>query len=146
MKLYSARVRIGGSRDHEVDKHNLTGAEMKLLEALHVSPQGHPVITNVVYTGDVNRSDAKERARLADNYSKGELVENRGEKIINSLFGVAGVPLPQEYVAPEAAPATEFSVEEEIEEVITPVAPIKRSEPKRADPKSSKQGTENVVG
>ena len=141
MKLYSARVRIGGSRDHEVDKHNLTAAEMKVLEMLHVSPQGHPVIVNPVHTGDVKRSDAKERARLAQLYSKGELVENRGEKIINGLFGVAGVALPQEYVAPvaEDVKSNDFSVEEEEDEEIVPVKPV-RSEPKKA------KGVDELVG
>jgi hypothetical protein len=142
MKLYSARVRIGGSRDHEVDKHNLTAAEMKVLEALHVSPQGHPVIINPVHTGDVKRSDAKERARLAEMYSKGELVENRGEKIITGLFGVSGVPLPQEYEAPVAIEVQDFSVEEEEDEEIVPVAPPKRSDPKPA----RKSSVEEIVG
>ena len=151
MKLYSARVRIGGSRDHEVDKHNLTAAEMKVLESLHVSPQGHPVIINVVHTADVTRSDAKERARLAELYSKGELVENRGEKIINSLFGVAGVPLPQDYVAPEVVVVNDFSVEEESEEVITPVAQPTNVKgqftprPKKADAKPAEK-TDELVG
>jgi hypothetical protein len=48
MKLYTAKVRIGGSRDHEVIKHDLTGAEMKLLEAIHVSAHGHPVEDEVI--------------------------------------------------------------------------------------------------
>ena len=130
MRLYSATVRIGGSRDHEVTKDNLTAPEMKLLEQLHVSPQGHPVLANVKHTGDVNRSDAKERARLGDIYSKGELVENRGAKLINALFGLPGVPLPQEYVPDAPVAETAFTVEEEEAEVITPVAQIERAKPK----------------
>lgn len=123
MRLYSGKVRIGGSRDHEVIKHNLTAPEMKLLEMLHVSPQGHPVIVDIQHTGDVNRPDAKERARLAQEYSKGELVENRGRKLIDALFGVAGVPLPQEYVAPITVEATVYDNEADNDpEVITPVA------------------------
>lgn len=131
MKLYSARVRIGGDRDHEVDKHNLTGAEMKLLEALHVSPKGHPVLTKIDHTGDVKRTDAKERARLAEIYTRGELVEDRGRKMIDGMFGVAGVPLPQEYVPTEVVMVEDFTVEEESEEEIVPVAPPVRSEPKK---------------
>ena len=142
MKLYSARVRLNGDRDHEVDKHNMTAAEMKVLEALHPSAKGHPTLVNIVHTGNVKRSDAKERARLAQIYSKGELVENRGEKIINGLFGVAGVPLPQEYVAPEPVEAVEYSAadEDDEDEVIEPVAPPKRSEPKKS------KGVEEIVG
>jgi hypothetical protein len=133
MKLYSARVRIGGSRDHEVDKHNLTAAEMKVLESLHISPQGHPVLINVVHTGDVKRSDSKERARLAELYSKGELVENRGQKIIDGLFGVAGVPLPQEYEPPVAVEVQDFTVEEESDEEIVPVSQPEKPKKKVAD-------------
>ena len=131
MKLYTAKVRIGGSRDHEVLKHNLTGAEMKLLEAIHEGPQGHPVVVDIKHTGSVNRSDPKERARLADIYSKGELTESRGEKLINSLFGMSGVPLPQEYAATEKVVVENFEVEDELEEVITPVEVVK-AEPKRS--------------
>lgn len=141
MKLYSARVRIDGDRDHEVDKHALTAAEMKLLEMLHVSKQGHPTLTNIKHTGDVNRSDAKERSRLAMLYTKGELVEDRGEKIITGLFGVAGVPLPTEYVAPVNTVVENYEVEDEEDEVITPVAP-----PVRSTPKTSKKTVEDVVG
>jgi hypothetical protein len=139
MKLYTAKIRIGGSRDHEVVKHNLTGAEMKLLEAIHEGPQGHPVVVDIKHTGNVTRSDAKERARLADIYSKGELTENRGEKMISALFGVAGVPLPQEYVATEKTVVEAFEVEDEIDEVITPV-----EEPVKAEPKRSKKAEADV--
>lgn len=141
MRLYTAKVRIGGSRDHEVIKHNLSPAEMLLLQHIHVSPQGHPVLIDIKHTGDVKRTDAKERARLADEYSRGELVENRGEKLIASLFGVAGVPLPQEYVAPEPVVVTNFEVEDAEEEVIVPVeAPVRAKPEKVVDPAKSLTG------
>lgn len=144
MKLYTAKVRIGGSRDHEVVKHNLTGAEMALLEALHVSPQGHPVIVDIKHTGDVNRTDAKERARLASEYSRGELVEDRGAKLINGLFGLPGVPLPQEYVAPVPVETVAYDPDSDAEpEVITPVAPIERAKIKLP---AAKPAAEAVVG
>lgn len=143
MKLYTAKVRIGGSRDHEVTKENLTAPEMKLLEQLHVSPAGHPVLMEIKHTGDVNRTDAKERARLGEIYSKGELVENRGAKLINGLFGLPGVPLPQEYIADTPVAQAEFTAEEEEAEVITPVAPIERVKLK-LKPKAA--AAESVVG
>lgn len=141
MKLYTAKVRIGGDRDHEVVKHNLTGAEIKLLEHIHISAKGHAVVVDIVHTADVNRSDAKERARLALEYTKGELVEDRGQKLINSLFGVDGVPLPQEYVAAAPEQITNFEVEDEEAEEIVAVAP-----PVRSTPKAPKKTVEDVVG
>lgn len=133
MKLYSARVRLAGSRDHEVTRHNLTPAEMKLLEFIHVSAQGHPTLVDIEHTGSVNRSDAKERARLvAMEYSHGELEEDRGEKLLTRIFGLPGVPLPQEYVPPTPVEAVEYDPEEdEAEEVITPVEPVVRTRASR---------------
>lgn len=143
MKLYSARVRIGGSRDHEVNKTNLTAPEMKLLERLHVSPQGHPVLVDVKHTGDVNRSDTKERARLAAEYSHGELVEERGKKLIESMFGLAGgMPLPEEYVPDVPVQKEEFTYEDDEEEVIVPVAEAKRTDIR---PLRSRQKIEDAV-
>lgn len=136
MRLYSAKVRIGGSRDHEVVKHNLTAPEMKLLEQLHVSPQGHPVLIDIKHTADVNRTDAKERARLALEYSRGELVEDRGNKLINSLFGLPGVALPQEYIADVPVEAVAYDPDSDAEpEVITPVAPVARTKIKLPEKK-----------
>lgn len=143
MRLYSAKVRIGGSRDHEVLKHNLSAPELKLLEMLHVSPQGHPVLVDIKHTGDVNRTDAKERARLGDIYTRGELVEDRGSKIINSLFGLPGVPLPQEYVADAPVEAVAFDTGDEDAEVITPVAPAAAPKRTKVDPPKA---ADSVVG
>ncbi len=57
MKLYTAKVRLAGDRDHEVIKNNLTAAEMKLLEHIHVSPKGHPTLVEIVHTGMVEEYD-----------------------------------------------------------------------------------------
>lgn len=127
MDLYSCKVRLAGSTDNEVVKHNVTAAEIHLLASIHLGEGKQAPVVDIVKTGTVNRSDAKERARLADTYTKGELVEDRGAKMINNLFGVAGVPLPQTYVAPEVFVPEEFNpLEEEEAEVIVPVeAPVR---------------------
>lgn len=123
MDLYSCKVRLDGSLDNEVIKHNVTAAEIHILAAMHNGQGKHPPVVDIVKTGTVNRSDAKERARLADTYTHGELVEDRGTKMITAMFGVAGVPLPQEYVAPEVFATTEYNPgEDEPEEEIVPVA------------------------
>lgn len=134
MRLYTAKVRIAGSLEHEVIKHNLTAAEIHLLTHIHAGK--HPVVVDIVHTGDVkNRSDVKERARLAEIYSKGELVEDRGAKLLTSLFGLPGVPLPQEYIEPPKDEPVEYiddlNAEPEVIETLPPRV-IKRSEPKKA--------------
>src|SRR5262245_14074882 len=98
MHLYSAKVRLNGNINNEVRKENLTAAEIHLLRELHAGPND-PVV-EIVHTGYVDRTDAKERRRLAQEYTRGELIEDRGEKLIRGLFGVDGVPLPAQYVAP----------------------------------------------
>ena len=127
MDLYSVKVRLDGSLDNEVNLHNVTPAEIHLLEKIHYGQGKHPPVVDMVKTGTVNRSDAKERARLADRYTKGELVEDRGTRMINAMFGVAGVPLPQSYIAPEVFENTEYNPgEDEVEEEIVPVdAPVR---------------------
>lgn len=127
MDLYSVKVRLNGSLENEVIKHNVTAPEIHLLWNIHRGEGKHPPVVDITKTGTVNRSDAKERARLADTYTKGELVEDRGSKMISAMFGVAGVPLPQTYVAPEVFATVEYNPgEEEVEEVITPVeAPVR---------------------
>lgn len=127
MDLYSCKVRLAGSLDHEVIKHNVTAPEIHLLAAIHAGEGKQAPVVDIVKTGTVNRSDAKERARLADTYTKGELVEDRGSKMINAMFGVVGVPLPQTYVAPEVIVHTEYDIGEDEEvEVIVPVeAPVR---------------------
>lgn len=122
MDLYSCKVRLDGSLDNEVIKHNVTAPEIHILASMHNGQGKHPPVVDIVKTGTVNRSDAKERARLADTYTHGELVEDRGSKMITAMFGVAGVPLPQVYVAPEVFETTEYNPgEDEVEEEIVPV-------------------------
>jgi hypothetical protein len=127
MDLYRCKIRLAGSLDNEVIKHNVTAPEIHLLASIHVGEGKHPPVVDIVKTGTVNRSDAKERSRLAGEYTKGELVEDRGAKMINAMFGVAGVPLPQTYVAPEVFAVEEFNPDEaEDEEVIVSVeAPVR---------------------
>lgn len=138
MDLYSCKVRLDGSLDNEVVKHNVTAPELHVLATIHQGQGKHPPVVDIVKTGSVNRSDIKERARLADIYTKGELVEDRGQRIITGMFGVVGVPLPQTYVAPEVVEQTEYNPgEDEEEEVITPVELPVRAASARASRKAA---------
>lgn len=107
MKLYTATVQINAEPDNQVVKHKLTAAEMKVLEFVHAGKK--PVLIDIQETGKVNRKDRAERARLAQNYSRGELA---GDALVQKLFGVDGVPLPQEYEAPIIQAIEEINLDE----------------------------------
>lgn len=138
MKLYDATVRLGGSISNEVNVYTITAAEIAVLQRVH----GDDAVLRISEVGTVkNRTDARERARLATAYPKGMAADGKqpleGNAFINSIFGV-GTPLPREYVAPaiddkEEEIALETVEKEEIELAEKPV-PIKRTplKPKKA--------------
>ena len=116
MKLYKALVRINGSLLNEVAKDNLTAAEIMVLQRIH----GDDAVQNVIETGAVKgRSGAQERERLAGIYRAGGPDIDRknrveGKRFIENIFGVAGVPLPEEYTAAKQLEEGEEPAEEEI--------------------------------
>lgn len=124
MKLYSAKINLAGNPDNQVLKHNMSAAELKVLEFIHQGKS--PALLDVKHTGDVNRTEARERVRLAGIYSKSSREGFLpGVAIVEKLFGVSTLPLPDVYVAPTFEPIEVFDVEGDgEEEVITPaVAP-----------------------
>jgi hypothetical protein len=139
MKLYNARVRLGGAITNEVNKEKLTAAEIAVLQRVH----GRDAVQAIVEVGSVaNRSDQRERARLSSLYQKGPGADGsrlEGEAFIASIFGVAGVPLPKEYVAEpivdedEALAGEVIDIEEVIELAEKPT-PIKRTRVPRPAP------------
>lgn len=135
MKLYSAKIRLAGNTDNEVIRHNMSAAELHVLEFIHAGKNA--VLTDVKYTGDVNRTDARERQRLAQEYSKSTRDGFMpGVAIMEKLFGIATLPLPAVYEAPKFEPVETFDVEGEGEnEVITPAPEpvLKKSMPTKLD-------------
>lgn len=128
MKLYSAKIRLAGNTDNEVVRYNMSAAELKLLEFVHAGK--HAAVVDVKHTGDVNRTEARERDRLAGNYSKSTPDSFLlGPKLVEKLFGVGGVPLPLEYAAPVFAAIETYDLDGDSDEVITPVndTPITRT-------------------
>lgn len=98
MKLYNCKVNLGGSILHQVRKENVTAAEVMLLRSIHKG--SNEAIVDIEEVGRVNRSDREERARLANAYTTELFAEDgevsaQGMALVNSIFGVAGVPLPQ---------------------------------------------------
>ena len=132
MKFYNARVRLDGAITNEVNVGPVTAAEIVVLQRIH----GADGVQNIVEMGNFKgRSDAKERARLAVMYPKGPSADGKsrleGPTFIASVFGVSGVALPAEYVAPPAEVEEEVienepDVVEEIETLPQPIV-IKRT-------------------
>lgn len=96
MIVYKAKVRLAGNVANEVLKENLTAAEIRVLQHIH----GSDAVLDIARIGQVKRSDAAERVRLAMLYRHGKGIVDDGDKLISELFGINGVALPQEYVAP----------------------------------------------
>lgn len=90
MKLYSATVLLSGSKDNQVLKHDLTAAEIVVLKRMH----GGEAVIAVTHSGDNDRSEVSERARLQDIYGNG-LRTIQGVHTLEALLGPAGVPLPK---------------------------------------------------
>jgi len=102
--LYSAKIRLGGKLENEVWKHEITAPEIHVLRSLH----GADAVLEINSVGKkVKRTEDQERARLAQVYRNGP--EKAGEKLISSIFGVAGA-------LPTTVPNVGFKEVEEFDE------------------------------
>ena len=131
MKLYNARVRLGGAITNEVNKEKLTASEIIVLQRIH----GADAVQAIVEIGSVqNRSDQRERARLVKSYPKGPAADGKqrleGPAFIDTVFGI-GQPLPKEYVAPpvlEDEETENVTIEaDEVLQLADKPTPIKRT-------------------
>lgn len=118
-KLYSCKVRIGGSVLNEIRKRDVTAPEIEVLRAIH----GSDAVLDVKETGEVKRTDREERARVEDLYAgptngMGESLA-RKKRMLADLFGHERNPLPKEYEE-AVAPA-----DEEDDEAIEAAPPAK---------------------
>lgn len=112
MKLYKTRVRLAGSILNEVWLHNVTPAQLLVLTEIHKGGDNFP-LAEVVETGSVQRTDARERERLRREYLEWNL--GQGEKLLRDVLGAPGTPLPQFYAPPVSA-AEDF---EEYDETVS---------------------------
>lgn len=141
MKLYKVKVLLAANHANQVWKENVTAAEIKLLEHIHVGE--NPSVIEIEHTATTTRTDRQERARLLAVY--GEYKLGQGETLIRNLFGVEGVPLPQSYEPPVVVEAAERDdVIPLSEETITPVEPIVRA--KRGRPAAVQANAEALAG
>lgn len=111
MKLYNCMLFVNGDRNYMKEMLGVTAAEIVLLRHIH---KGADAVTNVEPAGRTNRSDAQERARLAQIY--GSFQGLQGDQLIERVFGVSGIPLPQDADPPEPP-----------SNLVEPEEPIRRS-------------------
>jgi hypothetical protein len=126
-KLYSCKLRIGGSVLNEIRKSDVTAPEIDVLRKLH----GADAVLEIKETGEVQRSDRAERDRIEGIYasptnSVGESLAKK-QRMLADLFGHARNPLPKVL---EDAPV---GAEEDVVEPEVTAAPIKRT-PVKAQP------------
>lgn len=89
MRLYSAKVRIGGNVNHEVQKDGLTAPEVMVLQHVH----GNDAVLDLRWTGTAEAVDVTaERARLDRLYTS--FADEDGRPIVPQLFGAKYAPLP----------------------------------------------------
>ena len=120
-KLYSCKLRIGGSVLNEIRKTDATAPEIEVLRRLH----GSDSVLEIKETGSVSRSDRAERERIETIYasptqSVGDALA-RKQRMLSDLFGHARNPLPKEVEEVVEEPEDV----EDADEVVA--APIKRT-------------------
>ncbi len=110
VKLHTCKVRLAGQVQDQVEKTAVTAAEMHVLRVIH----GEDAITDIVETGDVDRSEAMERDRLEFIYSEDLIRRVFGATV--ARIGDGGAPARVEPPRPARpkAPLTAVSVLEGI--------------------------------
>ena len=97
MKLYKTRVRLGGSILNEVWLQNVTAAQLLVLTEIHKGGDNFP-LAEVVETGSVQRTDARERERLRREYI--EINMGQGvDKLLRDALGAPGTSLLSSAIA-----------------------------------------------
>jgi hypothetical protein len=148
MKLYKARIRLAGNLLHEVWVQDVSAAELHVLMEIHKGGDNFP-LAEVIETGAVNRTDARERRRLELKYLDWNL--GNGAKLIKEVLGMPGAPLPQKYeppvvLGPEEDDFDEFSADEaEPEKITTLEQPVDVIKPVRTRVPKGGLNPENVV-
>ncbi len=100
MKLYSAVINLSGNAKNQVRKNDLTATEICILTKIHEGGEhSDPPMVEIVETGEVDRSDAEERARLIGR-GENDSPALYSVEYYRSVFASDFVPLPQA-IAPE---------------------------------------------
>lgn len=124
MQTYSAKLRLSGSLFNEIQKNDLTAAEVTVLRRLH----GDDAVVDIKAGKQVDRTDDEERERLNGFYGKG-IRRNDKIKTLDAILGVPGVPLPTRIPGVDVLPAPKTGRRTTpVAEPIEPAEPIQQTE------------------
>lgn len=90
MKVYSAKIILGGSLGNEVRRDDLTAPEVLVLKHIH----GPEHVTEVKYVKDIDRTDTQERIRLLGD--GGEILPIYKHEQVRAIFPSDLTPFPKE--------------------------------------------------
>lgn len=140
MKYYSAIIRIGGRVDQEVWRHNLSAAEVILLNAIH----GGTAVTNLTQTSE-KQMDASGHRRLRRELQGKYAAKEKLLAVFHAQFGsaITGL-LPETVTMDDLLPDVPLDDEEDAPEAAAP-APEVAEKPKAKDPAESKSEDDPVA-
>lgn len=126
MKLYSCKLRLAGATTNEIEKPEVTAAEIEVLRELH----GVDAVVEIKEIGESKVTSAEERARLRRTYANSESLNTqmaaRRANMLRNLFGHDRLPLPDEVLDPVTDQGDDF------EETAPVVEPVRRTRVKKA--------------
>lgn len=135
MRLYNCKVRLSGSLYNEVQKSNVTAAEVHILKILH----GGDAVIDLVDIGKAMslttengekpraRGQSEERARLEEQYGFGLVAAQKAKhpsEALGVIFGVAGqlpdaLPdVPKAGTIAKPVPTTPVEEPEEVDDLV----------------------------
>lgn len=98
MKLFSCKLRLAGAVTNEVQKTEVTAAEIEVLREIH----GADAVLDIKSVGENTSNSAQERARLKRLYASEESLSSQslGKRMamLRNLFGHDRLALPDEVV------------------------------------------------
>lgn len=128
MKLYSCKLRLAGATTNEIEKPEVTAAEIEVLRELH----GIDAVVDIKEAGENKLSSAEERARLRRFYANPESLNTqmaaKRANMLRNLFGHDRLPLPDELLEPITDGDDDF------EEPAVVAEPVRRTRVKKPEP------------
>lgn len=100
MKLYKCKLRLAGATTNEVEKPDVTAAEIEVLRELH----GVDAVVDIRESGENKMTSAEERSRLKRVYANPDSLNTqmaaKRANLLRNLFGHDRLPLPDDVLEP----------------------------------------------
>lgn len=127
MKLYKCKLRLAGATTNEVEKLDVTAAEIEVLRELH----GIDAVVDIRETGENKMTSAEERSRLKRVYANPDSLNTqmaaKRANLLRNLFGHDRLPLPDDVLEP----ATDS--DDDFEEPAVVAEPVRRTRVKKPE-------------